>query len=42
VPEHILATLSPDDAVGLCITLPAFFIYYAFNSSFPPSEIVEK
>ena len=32
VPEAILATLSPDDAVRLCITLPAFFIFYAFNT----------
>jgi hypothetical protein len=32
IPEDILATLSPDDAVRLCITLPAFFIFTAFNT----------
>ncbi|MDR2910338.1 MAG: hypothetical protein LBV47_03090, partial [Bacteroidales bacterium] len=32
VPETILASLSPDDAVRLCITLPAFFIFTAWNT----------
>ena len=32
VPEAILATLSPDDAVRLSITLPAFIIFTAWNT----------
>jgi len=32
VPEEILATLSSDEAVRLCIELPVFFIFTAFNN----------
>ena len=32
VPETILATLSPDDAVSLCIKLPAFFLFTAWDT----------
>ena len=32
VPESVLATLSPEEAVSLCITLPAFILYTAFNT----------
>lgn len=32
VPEDILSTLSPGDAVRLCITFPSFFIFTAFNT----------
>ena len=32
VPERVLATLSPEEAVGLCITLPAFGLYTAWNT----------
>jgi len=32
VPEDVLATLPPEEAVRLCITLPAFLIFYAFNT----------
>ena len=32
VPEHILATISSEEVVGLCIELPAFFLFTAFNT----------
>jgi len=32
VPESILATLSSDEVVGLCIELPAFFLFTAWNT----------
>ena len=32
VPENVLATLSPDDAVQLCIKLPTFFIFILFDT----------
>ena len=32
VPEEILATLSPDDAVHLCITFPSFGNFTAWNT----------
>jgi len=32
VPENILATLSPEEVVGLCIELPTFFLFTAWNT----------
>ena len=32
VPESVLATLPPDEAVRLCITLPAFIMFTAWNT----------
>ena len=32
VPEGILATLSPDEVVGLCIELPLFFLFATLNT----------
>ena len=32
VPEHILATIPPEEVVGLCIELPTFFLFTAWNT----------
>ena len=32
VPEEVLEKSSPEEVVGLCITLPSFFIFYAFDT----------